>query len=294
MKLNRVGIWTGAFDMVPARQAQQALADLEAQGWDTVWIPETVGRDGLVFAGVLLAGSSTIKVATGIVNIWGRDAMAMKNGQLTLAEAYPDRFILGMGVSHQPLIEGLRNHQFRRPLDHMRAYLDAMDTALYVSPQPEATPVRVLAALGPKMLDLAKTRADGAHTYLVTPEHTAMARAALGPEPILAVEQKVVMDQDPVTARATARQVLALYLGLPNYTNNLKRLGFSDADLAEGGSDHLVDSLVAWGDLDTIRSRVKAHLDAGASHVCVQVLAQPLEAMPQAQWAQLAPVLVDL
>jgi probable F420-dependent oxidoreductase len=294
MELHRTGIWTGNLDFVPSRRAQELAAELDEQGWGALWIPETVGRDALVFSGLLLAGAPTITVATGIANVWGRDAMAMKAGQLTLAEAYPDRFLLGLGVSHEPLIQGVRHHDYRRPLEHMGQYLDAMDTALFVAPAPASPPPRVLAALGPKMLALAAERADGAHTYLVPPEHTAIARQALGADGILAVEQMVILDTDPVQARTVARQALAMYLTLPNYTNNLKRLGYDEADLGNGGSDRLVDALVAWGDVETIAERVQAHQAAGASHVCIQVLTGNLAEPPTSQWAELAPALTTM
>lgn len=293
MELGRVGIWTGAFDAVPARRAQELAAELDEQGWGALWIPETVGRDGLMLASLLLAGTSRIPVATGIANIWARDPMAMKAAQLTLAEAYPNRFLLGIGVSHQPLVEGFRNHDYQRPLDHMREYLLAMDSALYVAPSPSNPAPRVLAALGPKMLALAAENADGAHTYLVTPEHTAVARATLGPDRILAAEQMVVLDTDRERARTVARAALAMYLTLPNYTNNLQKFGFGDGDFLDGGSDRLVDALVVWGDLDEIAERVRAHTDAGASHVCLQVLTDNAAEPPTAQWTELAAVFVQ-
>ncbi|HMT26398.1 MAG TPA: LLM class F420-dependent oxidoreductase [Microthrixaceae bacterium] len=288
MSLSPIGIWTAALDLVSAHRAQEIVSELDEQGWGALWIPEILGRDALIFAGVLLAGSPTITVATGIANVWGRDPMAMRAGQLTLAETYPDRFILGLGVSHEPLIKGVRNHDYRRPLDHMREYLDAMDAAPFMAPTPATPPPRVLAALGPRMLDLAAERADGVHTYLVTPDHTAIARAAVGSDAIVAVEQKVVLATDPTQARDLARTTLAMYLELPNYANSLHRLGFADTDLASGGSDRLVDALVAWGDIEAVAGRIQGHLDAGATHVCIQVLGDAQAEPPTPQWAELA------
>jgi probable F420-dependent oxidoreductase len=214
----------------------------------------------------------------------------MTAAQLTLAEAYPDRFLLGLGVSHARLVEGVRGHAYRRPLAKMRAYLDAMDeaAAAYRAVKPAALPPRVLAALGPKMLDLSAERTNGAHTYLVTPEHTAKARAQLGPAPWLVVEQAVVLESDPGAARAIGRRHVARYLDLPNYTNNFRRLGFTSGDTANRGSDRLVDGLVAWGSLDAVAARVNDHLAAGADQVCVQIFDADPHALPLRQWREIA------
>jgi probable F420-dependent oxidoreductase len=231
-------------------------------------------------------------LATGIANLWARDAMSMAAGQKTIAEAFPGRFLLGIGVSHAPAVEGMRGHRYDKPLATMAAYLDAMDKAVFFAAAPPEPPPRVLAALGPKMLALAATRANGAHPYFVPPEHTAFARQHLGDGPILAPEQAVVLDTDPERARQTARGHMATYLGLPNYTNNLLRMGFTDEDIADGGSDKLVDAIVAWGDVDVIAARVQAHRDAGADHVCVQVIVPDLRAAPVEHWRELAPALI--
>ena len=221
---------------------------------------------------LLLSATKDLTVATGIASVWARDAQAMASGQLTLCEAYPGRFLLGLGVSHQPMVDFVRGHHYDKPLTKMRGYLEAMDKVFYVAPRPEEEPRRVLAALGPKMLELAAAKALGAHPYFVPVEHTAFAREVLGDGPMLCPEQAVVLATDPEVARAAARQHMATYLGLPNYTNNLRRLGWGDDDLADGGTDELVDAIVAWGDEEAIVARVQAHLDAGADHVCVQVL----------------------
>lgn len=275
MDLGRIGVWTFALDQQPAARAQELAAELESLGYGAVWVPEAVGRDPLVGASILLSGTERLVVATGIATIYARDAMAMNAGWRTLTEAYPDRFLLGLGVSHRPMVEGLRSHEYLPPLGAMRDYLDAMDAGLYLAAPPTTTPQRVLAALGPKMLELARERADGAHPYLVTPEHTARARQILGEDRLLAPDQKVILETDPEAARAIARESLAVYVpGLPNYVNNLRRLGFTDDDFASPLSDRLVDAVIAWGDVETVAARVRAHHEAGADHVAVQV--QPI------------------
>lgn len=291
MDIGRLGIWTFNLDLQPAAKAQEAAAEIEAMGWGALWIPEAYGREAFTNAAILLAGTRRLAVATGIANIWGRDAMAMAGAQKTLAEAYPGRFLLGIGVSHAPLV-GLRGHAYAKPLSAMRAYLDAMDRAPFVAAAPATPPPRILGALAPKMLALAAERADGAHPYFVPPEHTAVARAALGAGKLLAPEQAVVLETNPGKARDIGRKHMAMYLQLPNYVNNLKRLGFTDADVADGGSDRLVDAIVAWGDMEAIRRRIREHHDAGADHVCLQVLGEDPLALPLAQWRELAAALL--
>jgi len=210
------------------------------------WLPEAAGREALTNASLLLARTSRIVVATGIANIYARDAMAMAAAQKTLAEAYPGRFLLGLGVSHAPLVERFRGHRYEKPVTTMRAYLDAMDRAAYQAVPPATEPLRVLAALGPKMLKLAAERAAGAHPYFVTPEHTARAREILGANRLLAVEQAVVLETDSIKAREIARAYMAMYLDLANYVTNLRALGFTDDDFTNGGSNRLVDAIVAW------------------------------------------------
>jgi probable F420-dependent oxidoreductase len=273
LDIGRLGLWTFALDQLPATAARERAADLEEQGWGAIWIPEAVGRDPLVHASLLLGATSSITVATGIAGIYSRDAMAMNAGWRTLAEAFPGRFLLGLGVSHQPMVEGMRGATYRPPLAAMREYLDQMDAGLFLAAEPSVPPRRVLAALGPKMLDLARERADGAHPYLITPEHTARARQILGPDRLLAPEQKVVLETDRDAALEIARRAISIYVpSLPNYVNNLRRLGFGDDDLTDPPSDRLLEALVAWGDVDAIAARIAAHHDAGADHVAVQVL----------------------
>ena len=299
MDIGRIGIWTSTLDSQPFAQAGAAVAELDRLGYGAVWIPEAVGREVMSNAALLLAGARAegaerIVLATGIANLWARDAMSMAAGQKTIAAAFPDRFLLGIGVSHQRSVEGLRGQSYERPLATMRSYLDAMDAALFLAAPPPVEPRRVLAALGPRMLALAAERATGAHPYFVPVEHTAVAREALGEGPLLAPEQAVVLSTDPAEARRIARGHMKIYLGLPNYTNNLRRLGFGDDDLAGEGSDRLVDAVVAWGDLDAVRARVQAHLDAGADHVCVQVLGENAAALPMEEWRRLAEPLRSL
>ena len=287
-----IGIWTSQFDYQPAAKAQEEAAELEELGFGAIWFPESVGREALTNAALLLGVTRRIVIATGIANIYARDPVTTAAAQNTLAEAYPGRFLLGLGVSHIPLVEQIRGHSYGKPLASMRAYLDGMDRAPYRAVPPAAKPVRVLAALGPGMLRLAAERADGAHPYFVPPEHTARAREILGGDKLLAVEQAVVLETQSAKAREIARAHTANYLKLPNYVNNLRRLGFGDEDLAGGGSDKLVDAIVAWGDLTAIVNRVRSHQSAGADHVCIQVLPAEPRALPTAQWRELAAALL--
>jgi probable F420-dependent oxidoreductase len=293
IELGPVGIWTHALDLQPIEAARDLAAELDALGYGSILLPEMAGRDPLVLSGLLLGATSRIVIGTGIAGIYSRDALTMNGGHRALTEAFPDRFLLGLGVSHAVAVEGLRGHSYGKPLTAMREYLDAMDQAPYFAYRSDTTPVRVLAALGPKMLELAAARTAGAHPYFVPVEHTAVARQHLGPDALLLPEQKVVLETDATTARAIGRQAMAIYLGLPNYTNNLRRFGFDDADLADGGSDRLVDAIVAWGDEDAIKARVDAHHAAGADHVAIQVLPHDADTVPVEDWRRLAPVLLD-
>ncbi|MDE0517726.1 MAG: TIGR03620 family F420-dependent LLM class oxidoreductase, partial [Acidimicrobiaceae bacterium] len=214
--LGRIGIWTGLLDLVPSSQAVELAAEVEELGYGAIWYPEAVGRDPFVVAALLLHGTSSIKIATGIANIYARDPMTTANAQRTVEEAFPGRFLLGLGVSHRNLVEDVRNHDYSRPLSYMRDYLARMREALFLAHGPQELPEIVLAALGPKMLALSAEAAAGAHPYFVPPEHTAVARDVMGPDAALYPEQMVVLDTDPDTARALARKNMALYLGLPN------------------------------------------------------------------------------
>ena len=261
-----------ALDALTAAQAAGLAKRSEAWGYGALWTPEAFGREVFSSSAWLLANTSTLIVASGIANIYARDAFSAACAQKGLNEQSGGRFLLGLGVSHIPLVEGLRHHQYGKPVATMRAYLHAMQDSTYGSVPPAATPTTVLAALGPKMLELSRQLAHGAHPYNVPPEHTHQARSILGSDKLLCVEQGAVLETNPAEARATARRFLSLYLGLPNYVENWKRLGFTDADVAGGGSDRLVDTVIVWGDEAAIRTRIEEHWQAGADHVCVQAL----------------------
>ena len=271
MKLGKIGVWQ-FLDAMPASAAADAAKKIEALGYSALWIPEAIGRHPFAAASWLLANTSDLIVATGIANVYHREPGVTRAGQMTLAEQSGGRFLLGLGVSHKPLVEGLRGLTYGKPLETMRSYLQAMAAAPYASVSPEGSPPVVIAALGPKMLELARESADGAHPYFVSPEHTREARRILGENSWLCVEQKVVLESDMDKARAAARAALAIYSSLPNYRNNWKRMGFHDADIDQGGSDALLDATFAMGGVAELVSRVEAHLDAGASHVCVQAI----------------------
>lgn len=288
MQLSRFGVWNFQLDVLPASRMQETAAELEELGYGALWFGEATGREALTKAGLLLAGTKRIVIATGIANMYGRDPVTMSAAQKTLAEAYPNRFLLGLGVSHIPLVEKLRGHQYDKPVPTMRAYLDAMDKAPYHAVPPASKLPRVLAALGPMMLKLSAERADGAHPYNTTPQHTAKARELLGPGPLLCPEQGVVLEKDSTKARGIARKFLQIYLGLPNYTNNWLRLGFEESDFSSGGSDKLIDAVIAWGDLKAVVNRIREHHTAGADHVCVQVLTDDSKTFPIREYRELA------
>ena len=271
MKLGKLGVWSG-FDNITAAESAAFAKRIEQWGYSAVWIPEGLGRDSIEHAGWLLANTSVLNVATGISNIYGRDPMMMKAGQMGLNELSGGRFLLGLGVSHGPIVKGVRGHDYGKPVETMRNYLAAMKSTPYTAPLPDQAPKTVLAALGPKMLELSRDEADGAHPYNVSPSHTALARNILGPDKLLLVEQMVLLETDPARARDAARKTLAIYLTLPNYVNNWLRMGFTQDDIANGGSDRLIDDNVAWGDETTVIKRIEQHWEAGADHVCIQTL----------------------
>lgn len=280
--IGRYGLWNaGLRDPDPARAAELAetAAELEELGYGALWLG---GSSGVEHAVPLIEATSSITVATGILSIWQYGAEDTAARQAGLEAAHPGRFLLGLGVSHARLAE-----QYKHPYAAMNRYLDDLDAAGAPAGK------RVLAALGPRMLELARDRSAGAHPYLVTVEHTAQARATLGEGPLLAPEFTVVLETDPARARETAREMLAFYLTLPNYTGNWLRLGFTEDDLADGGSDRLVDALFGWGDEERVRQRIDAFLDAGADHVAVQVLAsgEDRSGLPREQWRRLAAAL---
>ena len=267
--IDGLGVWTW-IDHLPATEAAAFARQLEAWGYSALWIPEAVGRDPFTTLGFLAAETDQIVLATGIASIYARDAMTMRAARDTLGEMAPGRFILGLGVSHAPMVTGARGHEYKAPLSTMRSYLEKMKNSIYVGPTPSFEVPVVLAALREKMLGLAASQTRGAHPYFVTPEHTRRAREIMGPDAWLCPEQKVLLDTDASSARQTARQAMQVYIGLPNYLNNLRTLGFEDADFEQGGSDRLVDAIVAWGDEQAIADRIQAHRDAGANHVCIQ------------------------
>ena len=257
IEIGRVGVWVGG-----APDARLA-AGLEELGFGAVWIGSSPGGD-LGEVQRTLAATSRIAVATGIVNVWRDAAADIAASFRRLADSHPGRFLLGIGAGHPEATS-----EYTKPYDALVDYLDGLDAGGVPKEQ------RVLAALGPKVLQLAAARTAGAHPYLVTPEHTRRARELLGPDPLLAPEQHVVLDADLTRARALARTALSTYLRLRNYTNNWRRLGFTEDDLTDGGSDRCIDAVVALGDASRIADRVREHLDAGADHVCVQLIPAP-------------------
>ena len=271
MALGRVGVWAWPFVTLGAAEVRRAARAIEGMGYGALWFPESTGREAFATASMLLDATDRVVVATGIANMWARDPMAMANGARSIGEDHPGRFLLGIGVSHAPSVAS-RGGNYHRPIEAMRNYLDAMGQAPYTGPHPDPAVPVILAALGPRMLRLAAEVTAGAHPYFVPVEHTRRARAELGPGPLLAPEQAVILEDSPSRARSMARGHMARYLALDNYANNLRRLGWADKDLADGGSDDLVDAIVAWGDIRAITDRVTEHTEAGADHVSIQVL----------------------
>jgi probable F420-dependent oxidoreductase len=276
VNLRKLGVWAG-LDRFSAAQCAAFAKRVEGWGYGALWMPEGMGREVFSVSTWLLANTSKLIVASGIANIYARDPVSSAAAQKGLNEQSGGRFLLGLGVSHIPLVEGVRRHEYGKPVATMRAYLQGMAEAPYMAPLPAEKPKTILAALGPKMLELSAKQADGAHPYNGTPEHTHQARAILGTGKLLCVEQAAILETDAAKARAIARKFLALYLGLPNYVNNWKRLGFTDSDVAAGGSDRLIDASIVWGDEKAIRARIEEHQQAGADHVCVQALGDQAE-----------------
>ena len=285
MDLTKTGVWYFTDGMSSAEAAESAQR-IESLGYSALWIPETVGRHPFAHAAWLLANTSELVVATGIASIYHREPGVTLAAQNTLAEQSGNRFLLGLGVSHKPMVEGVRGLTYGKPVTTMRGYLEKMDASPYSGPKPESAPPRVIAALGPRMLELARDACQGAHPYFTSPEHTAMAREVLGPDPWLCVEQKVILEEDPGKARDLARQTAQVYIGLPNYRNNWLRMGLEESDFDDGGSDRFVDATFAWGDAAAIRARIQAHHDAGATHVCIQPV-HPQRAFGPLHWETL-------
>jgi probable F420-dependent oxidoreductase len=282
------GIWSSGLRYGDPGAAADAAAELEVLGYRALWVPD-VGGDLLDVLENLLTATTGITVASGILNVWFHEPADVAAAWHRLTEAHGERLLLGLGVSHEMLIDGVQEAgTYAKPYSKMVSYLDGLDAA----EPPLPVGARVLAALGPKMIALAASRAAGTHPYLGTPELTRRSREALGPDPYLAPEQAVVVDTHPDTARAIARQHLEMYLILPNYRNSLLRMGWTEADVDGGGSDALVDRLVAWGDPEAIAARVQEHRDAGADHVCIQVLTADPTHLPRDEWRMLAPAVV--
>jgi probable F420-dependent oxidoreductase len=284
MELGRLGAWY-AFDKLKPNEIAPFLATVEGLGYDALWYPEARGYESLSVAGYALGCTTRLKLGSSIANIYARDAYTARQGLHTLRNLYGDRFVLGLGVSHVPMVEGLRGHTYEKPVPAMRRYLDALTKDRTDADQ---WPVAI-AALGPLMLKLAAEKTRGALPYNTTPEHTRQAKAILGPSKWLVVEQKVCVVADPARARALGRKELARYLALDNYRNNWLRLGFTEADLANGGSDRFIDAMVSWGDAATVKAKLREHFSAGATHVCVQPVHDEADtAMRDAMLAALA------
>jgi probable F420-dependent oxidoreductase len=287
----RVGLFAGPLNSQPTKTQREFIREVERLGYGTLWYGESLAQEAFARGAIYLAATERLVVASGIANIWARDAAAMANGGRTLAEAWPGRFILGIGVSHAPLVR-MRGHDYDKPYSAMREYLDAMATAPWRGPEAELPPI-VLAALGPKMVRLAGEHAAGAYPYFSTAEHIREVRSILGPEPFLAADLPVVLAGGQAAARAIGDRHLAFYLGSANYRNNLLRIGWSDADLQPPGSDALFEAIVAWGDLDGIGSKVQERFEAGADQVVLNIVPADPSALPLMELRQLAPLTND-
>jgi probable F420-dependent oxidoreductase len=269
MNLGKLGVWAPV-NFIGAAESAAFAQRLENWGYGTLWVPEVTARDPLVTASWLLAKTTKLNLATGVVSVFSRDPYVMVNSQNALAEQSGGRFLLGLGVSHGPFVQGVLGHAYGKPANKMKQFLEAMPNMKYFGPQPPEKPKTVIGALGPKMLEVAAKLADGAHPYNITPKHTAEARQILGPGKLLCPEQMVLLEQDAATARGLARKALALSFTLPNYRTSYLRQSFVMDDFENGGSDRLIDAIVAWGDEKTIRQRIQEHWDAGADHVAIQ------------------------
>ncbi|MEU7888091.1 TIGR03620 family F420-dependent LLM class oxidoreductase [Microbispora bryophytorum] len=283
MQLGQTGIWSIELRMADPHEIGDAAAELDELGWGALWIPGLGGGDILGDSERLLRATRNTMVAVGVASIWRHQAADMAAGHARLQSTYGRRHLLGLGVSDPAAARSAG--QPYRPLADMTAYLDKLEQA----PAPVPAGERVMAALGPKMTELAGQRTAGVHPFMVTPEYTAAAREQLGDGPVIAPYQAVVLEEDPGKARAAARDFLSVFLGMDHYARNLRRQGFADDDLAHGGSDRLIDSVVAWGDIEAIGTRIRAHHQAGADHVCLHVVGAT-SAMPLPEWRRLAPL----
>jgi probable F420-dependent oxidoreductase len=285
-RLGRVGIWSRELRNRDLSESRDAVAELEALGYGAIWMPGGSATDFYPRAEAFLSATHETVVAAGILSVWSNPAFAVAAAHVALAARFPDRVLLGLGVSHAHRVETETSHRYEHPVAVMNQYLDALAASEEAVPRDQV----VLAALGPRMLEVARDRSVGAHPYFVDAVHTAHARFILGPNRLLAPEHAVVLETDPRRAREIARHYTSSYLTAPNYANNLRRLGFGDAELRDGGSDRVVDAVVAWGDVDTIERKVAKHFDAGADHVCIQVIPADPDRMPLAEWRALAPL----
>jgi probable F420-dependent oxidoreductase len=291
--LGRVGIWTRELDRLPMARAQEGARELEALGYRTLWLPEVVGREPLANAALILSGTESLVVGTGVCNIYARSATATQAGWKMLTEAFPDRFVLGLGVSVKPFVEGMHGRKYGPAHKTMVEYLDAMDQGVFVATRPKSEMRMVLAAHRPRLLALATERSLGSFGYFVPVEHTSWVREQVGGGTQVLIEQAVVVESDPAVAREVGRRYMATYLGLPTYADLLRQYGWTDADIAEP-SDERVDEIVAWGSPEQIAERVRAILDAGADHVCLQVVPADPREVPQQAWRDLAPAVLTV
>ena len=278
-KLGKLGVWSFIDDMT-APEAVGFARQLEEWGYSALWIPEAVGRDPFSIISHMAANTEKLIFATGIANIYARDPMSMNAIHRTLSELAPGRFILGLGVSHAPLVKDIRGHEYSKPVSTMKHYLASMQNALYMAPAAREPAPILLGALRQNMLRLSAEQASGAHPYFAPPAHTAWARETIGPDALLCPEQMLLLETNADRARTIARAHMATYLGLDNYKNNLKQFGFVETDFADGGSDSLVDAIFAWGDEQALRKRIQAHWDAGADHVCIQTFTDEVQRGP--------------
>ncbi|GGX13110.1 TIGR03620 family F420-dependent LLM class oxidoreductase [Streptomyces noursei] len=286
LDLGAFGIYTFDFEHQPAAQLRESIQELEEQGWRAIWIPEVGGREALTHAGFLLSATERMHVINGIARIWSRGARSTYGASLLLADAYPHRHALGLGFGGEPR-PGVK------PVAAMIEYLDELDALAPSNPAPRAPMRRVLAAYGPRMLELARERSAGAHTYHVNVTHTAQAREILGLDAFLGVEHAVLFESDPATARAVAREHLHGYLSTPYNVAKFRRLGYAEEEIAHGGSDRLVDDFVFWGDLDTIVEKLNGHVAAGADHVGVQVIGVEPGRSAMPHWRRLGEALLS-
>lgn len=266
MQLGRLGAWYSTDKLGSPEQIRQFVQNVEKLGYDTLWYPESRGNESFAVAAFMLGCTSKLKLGSSIASIYARDAFTSRRGMITLNELYGNRFILGLGVSHPPMVEGLRGHTYEKPIPAMRRYLNGIckgETDAGNFPL-------AIAALGPLMLKLSAELTRGALPYNTNPRHTAEAAKILGPGKWCAIEQKVTLETDPATARALGRKELSRYLALDNYRNNFLRIGFTEADLRDGGSDAFIDQMVLWGGADKVKAGLRAHFAAGATHVAIQ------------------------